>query len=124
MRRRNDGENVACVVKRQNGKSADGLSCSCHTDKRPIGDDVDTEEEATFVEKFAFALLHFSAGVSASALSTDLHLPPFRTNTFPSEEAGVTQFANTADGQPTDLSSPLEPEPRSSTSPRPIPLAT
>lgn len=73
MRQRNDGENVACVMKRQNGKSADGLSCSSNTDKRPIDDDV--EEEAMFVEKFAFALLHFSAGVSASALPTDLHLP-------------------------------------------------
>lgn len=87
MRQRNDGENVACVMKRQNGKSTDGLSCSSHTDKSPIDDDV--EEEAMFVEKFAFALLHFSAGVSASALPTDLHLPPLEPTPFLRRKRGL-----------------------------------
>lgn len=47
------------------------------------------EEEAMFVEKFAFALLHFSAGVSASALPTDLHLPPLEPTPFLRRKRGL-----------------------------------
>lgn len=58
------------------------------------------------MEKFAFALLHFSAGVSASALPTDLHT--------------VRQCYRRSANNLT-WSSPLEPEPRLPTSPGPIP---